>query len=312
MEFHVIRPISGVSVLAGEGEILAGDAARLEAALNLVTRDSRGNKILFLNSPGGMVQEALMMSRIIETNRVTTVVPPGYVCASACAQILFIAGAFRMVIDGGKLGLHSCSREGVRNDLCNERIAEHAIRHGVEHGAIAGPQNITDPSGMMWYDSRMADCWGLSLWPSEFRRGRSGREPSQCATAMFLSNQEFNLRSAVRSGVIVSPSSAIALPNICSDQTFDRNRLICSDNDLIRTYRVLILLFEMRLAICIQDCDQIRSDYTEWFASHIVACQLTERTQRAVNFLVQKKSCLIRQMQIHIDAMAFRTTGRIN
>jgi hypothetical protein len=89
------------------GPIEAGDAAKFAALPKFNT--------LELNSPGGLVNEALAMAANMDARGgIRTVVKPGDDCASACAMALFVSGTTRIVYMGGRLGIHSCARGGIR------------------------------------------------------------------------------------------------------------------------------------------------------------------------------------------------------
>lgn len=165
MTFSIIAMPDGHRVVAAVGAIELGDAAKLEVALRSADRDPWGNKSLALNSPGGSVAAAFEMVALMDREKVSTIVPPGAKCASACSQILFVSGVHRVVLDGGHLGMHSCSRAGVSSELCNESIAGNALAHGVAHGSVMAFMRYTGPEDMIWFSSKDADCWGLTRWP---------------------------------------------------------------------------------------------------------------------------------------------------
>jgi membrane-bound ClpP family serine protease len=142
MEFFVDK---SALYVVGKGEILSGNAQRLEHALAKVKADRDGMKLLFLDSPGGSVAAAFEVAKVIDlAGNVVTGVRQGASCASACASILFIAGKIHIVGEGGKIGLHSCynGKTNKADPLCNQRIAEFALEHGTEFGAVAAPMNL--------------------------------------------------------------------------------------------------------------------------------------------------------------------------
>jgi hypothetical protein len=72
------------------GPIEKGDAAKFAALPKFVT--------LELDSPGGLVDEALRMAANMDARGgIRTVVKPGSSCASACAMALFVSGKTRIV-----------------------------------------------------------------------------------------------------------------------------------------------------------------------------------------------------------------------
>ena len=58
-----------------------------------------------LSSPGGEVSEGLQLSGIIDDREISTIVPNGANCASACS-FMFFAGAHRIAMERGELGVH--------------------------------------------------------------------------------------------------------------------------------------------------------------------------------------------------------------
>lgn len=171
MVFSKVAMPDGLRVVLGRGPIVSGDAERLRVALGSADRDPFGNKSLALDSDGGLVAEAFKMVALMDREKVSTIVPPGLSCASACAQIVFLAGVHRVVLDGGRLGMHSCSLDGARNELCNEAIAQNALAHGTAYGSVMAFMKYTDPSGIVWFGAKDVDCFGISLWPPGFNRG---------------------------------------------------------------------------------------------------------------------------------------------
>lgn len=180
MEFTIQPMPDGLRVVLGNGEIIAGDLERMRVALQSADRDKFGNKDIALNSGGGLVREALAMVALMDQEKVTTIVPPGSVCASACAQILFLAGVQRVVLDGGKLGMHTCSVGGDAAPLCNDRIAQTAFEHGTAYGSVMAFMAYTGAAKMLWFSSEDADCYGFTRWPPEMHRGTEPGEIGPC------------------------------------------------------------------------------------------------------------------------------------
>ena len=133
--------------------------------------------------------EAFAMVRVMDRVRVNTIVPPDMYCASACSQILFVSGFFRAVLDGGKLGMHSCSQGTKASELCNERIATNAVAHGVAHGAVMAFMRYVRPADMLWLSAPDADCWGLTRWPPEFKRGVQPGDIAPCVRRAISGHQ---------------------------------------------------------------------------------------------------------------------------
>ncbi len=99
--FHYSDTLPEVLLLRGEitRESLRdfGDAMRAHPAT-----------VLFLDSPGGRIGQSVDLARMIRARDLTTLVPPGAECASACAFLL-LAGNRRSV--SGRLGVHQFSSD---------------------------------------------------------------------------------------------------------------------------------------------------------------------------------------------------------
>jgi hypothetical protein len=84
----------GHLTVIASGPIEEGDAAKFAALPKFDT--------LELDSPGGLVHEALAMAANMDARGgVRTVVKTGASCASACAMALFVSGERRVVYVGG-------------------------------------------------------------------------------------------------------------------------------------------------------------------------------------------------------------------
>lgn len=188
MDFAVIKMADGLLGVAGTGPIQAGDAERLAVALRSADRDLHGNRRLTLNSQGGQVGEAFAMVAVMDQEKVTTIVEPKAECASACAQILFLSGVHRFVLDGGRLGLHSCyssgkdakSAKATKSTQCNDLIAQNALAHGTGYTSIMAFMQYTDPTRVRWFNAEESDCWGFTRWPPGSNRGVQTGEAPPC------------------------------------------------------------------------------------------------------------------------------------
>ena len=174
----------GHEVLLASGPIRPGDAERLRTALKIANPLAHGARVLLLDSPGGSVSEALELSQIIRTVGVHTVIPKGAMCGSACASIVFISGKYRTVESGGLFGQHSCARNGIKDSVCNELIAQHAVRNGVSHGSVAAFVTTVEPEDMLWWEREDVDCWGVSRYPFSEESGFDRSEP--CALEYYF------------------------------------------------------------------------------------------------------------------------------
>lgn len=89
-------------VLFVNGPIVPGDAERFDAFLSSLARVPDR---VALNSPGGIVDEALTIGRHLRAREMMTIILPGMACVSACPYIL-AGGSERLVSQRGVVGLH--------------------------------------------------------------------------------------------------------------------------------------------------------------------------------------------------------------
>jgi hypothetical protein len=204
MDFSTKQAPDGDRFVLAKGEIVDGDAERLRIALQSVGRNRYGNKEMALESGGGLVAEALKMVAVMDEEKVSTVVLPGALCASACAQIVFLAGVHRVVADGGRLGFHTCAAGRTKSPLCNEIIAQNALEHGTDYGSVMAFMKYTGPSEMIWFGSKDADCYGFTRWPPGVNRGKQPGEIAPC------------VRDAIVSAGQRSPTVADQIALLCS------------------------------------------------------------------------------------------------
>jgi hypothetical protein len=85
-----------------EGGIVPGDADRIEKQLAALDPKPQG---VILNSPGGSVQDALLLGRYLRGADLTTALRSGDICYSACPYLL-AAGIDRTVPDDASVGVH--------------------------------------------------------------------------------------------------------------------------------------------------------------------------------------------------------------
>ena len=173
MQFRLVQSAGQVAVLA-TGAIGPGDADRLAAALRRATRDRHGTKELLISSVGGVVAEAWAMADVINQVGVTTIVPAGSLCASACASVVFVAGKYRTIQKGGQLAIHSCfdDRNGQKMDDCDALISARAEQEGISGRAMMAFQEMAPgPDSAIVFDPANAACFGLTRAPGKASLG---------------------------------------------------------------------------------------------------------------------------------------------
>jgi membrane-bound ClpP family serine protease len=159
------------NTIAATGAIVAGDTAKFQKAVDDLGAGGHFDELqLLLHSPGGLASEAFKMSRIIAALPFRAVIADGAICASACAQILYISAPQHEVLPGGRLGIHLCRNgtSGLADNECNSQIAKNA---GTASVAIMMAARSAGTTGVVWLDADRARCWGLV-------KGGSGVVPS--------------------------------------------------------------------------------------------------------------------------------------
>jgi hypothetical protein len=102
LEFKTLDSEDFGQVLLINGPLEPGDAERFEAFIASLEAPP---KIVALNSPGGVVDEALSIGRSLREIAAETVLLPGMTCLSSCPYIL-AAGVERRVSRDAAVGLH--------------------------------------------------------------------------------------------------------------------------------------------------------------------------------------------------------------
>jgi hypothetical protein len=112
MEFSV-RQHDGVKVLVAEGRIDTGVVERLKAML------AKHPDVyeIWLSSPGGDARAGNAAGRLIrDTLDVTTRIPAGWACYSAC-NFIFMGGRTRFIDPGGEFIVHMFTRTNDRDSI---------------------------------------------------------------------------------------------------------------------------------------------------------------------------------------------------
>ena len=164
MDFHLLTMGNGQVAVVATGVIKSGDVRRLTVALNRATPGRDGTKLLVLSSPGGDVGQAGQMSEIMDQVGVSTLVPAGAMCGSACASILFVSGKYRTIEKGGVLAIHSCSdaRTGQQMEFCNLIISAHAQHEGASGIAMMALQQVAGTHNIFVLGPDAAACFGFT------------------------------------------------------------------------------------------------------------------------------------------------------
>jgi hypothetical protein len=112
------QEVDGRRVLLAEGVIDDNLVPRLQAALN----EHQDIGEIWLRSPGGNARVGNQAGRLIRDNGMTTRIPSGWACFSAC-NFLFMGGMARFVDNGGLFMVHMFTHTGDR-DVIRQEVAQ--------------------------------------------------------------------------------------------------------------------------------------------------------------------------------------------
>lgn len=131
-------------VLVLTGVIQPGAYRQFRAA---ITR--RSPALVVLDSPGGVLGEALLIGGEVRRRGINTLVGPNRSCASACA-VVFLSGRTKFMGKGASVGLHSASRLDGRADAeATQVMASYLSGVGVP-GSILKRMASTKPTEIRW------------------------------------------------------------------------------------------------------------------------------------------------------------------
>jgi len=102
LEFKLINPGEHGEIVLIHGPVESGDSQRFS---NFLAGMEKSPSKLALNSPGGVVSEALKIGRRVREIGGDTIMLPGTACFSACPYIL-AGGAKRLVSAASAVGMH--------------------------------------------------------------------------------------------------------------------------------------------------------------------------------------------------------------
>lgn len=98
------------SIIDITGPIESGDADQF---YDLSRRAEKA--VVFLQSPGGLVEEGLSIAAEIGQRRFTTIIAPGAECYSICA-VIWVSGGNRIMDSTSKIGVHAAYRNQAMED----------------------------------------------------------------------------------------------------------------------------------------------------------------------------------------------------
>jgi hypothetical protein len=107
-----------------DGEIVRGDSARLAVVLD-ENKDLLYSELLYINSDGGDMREAMAMGRLVRSRKLSVAIDTGQRCLSSC--VLVLAGRWEAPSIAGLVGVHrpfSADARGEDGASLSRRVQE--------------------------------------------------------------------------------------------------------------------------------------------------------------------------------------------
>jgi len=177
--------LGGGGVLQAEGAIDPGSADRLAKEL-----EARGEYVrtVSLNSPGGALQDAIAMAKLIRENRLDTEVADGALCASSC-PLIFAGGVKRLAGQEAAIGVHqffaTASKDAPAQadpaqalsdaQVTTARISRHLGEMGVDP-AIWLHALDTPPQALYYFSEKELGSYRLATGVSKARNAEPALE----------------------------------------------------------------------------------------------------------------------------------------
>jgi hypothetical protein len=134
------------------GPIVAGDAAKFRMLRDRTKDAGSPITVIRLNSPGGLIGEAIDLAQMIRADEITTRVAKGATCTSACF-VIFASGIQKFAENGARIGIHSGrdlnEKETDRSAVSTLVMARVLQSYGVPN-RIVRQMEITAPDKMAW------------------------------------------------------------------------------------------------------------------------------------------------------------------
>ncbi|MCA1443247.1 hypothetical protein I6F07_24095 [Ensifer sp. IC4062] len=149
----------GIDFISVTGVLNEGD----DATFRKIAAAS-DNAMVVLNSEGGSVTAGIEIGRAIKLRGFATAVPPGSLCASACA-LTWLAGSPRFLDSTSKLGFHAAYRvvngKASESGVGNALVGAYLNQNGLPDNAIIYVTSAP-PEGIEWLTADKAPAAGIS------------------------------------------------------------------------------------------------------------------------------------------------------
>jgi uncharacterized protein YecT (DUF1311 family) len=252
------------------GSIVEGDYDRLLTHIK-ITPPSIG--ILEINSTGGNVLEVIKISKLIEKKQYSIYVRG--VCASACSQIIYPSGFTSEVLPGGKLGFHSCYNSIAKNSnhICNNDIANLAVKRGYPYGMIDFTARKYGADDMFWLGHIGARCFGWHQSLNEKKPIFTGKPCIDVYIYLDLNNKETSRKYEASFD--------------CKKVGNKIERVICDDEELAHVDRLLGLVYDFaRKKSNIKKRKKLLYEQRLWIMNRNRECNKLEKSDKKLSICI--------------------------
>ena len=189
----------GSVIIQLSGGIVPGDGDAFVSALQKAAAAGKPVESVQLNSPGGNLGEGAKLAAAIKLGQLSTVVPSGAVCASACF-LAFAAGEQKFAGDEARIGVHKASEKGGtetrQSATATALMAKFANELGVP-SSIIRQMVATPPTQVVWLDQRDLHSMGVRTLGVNVQPAQIAREtviivqkPATDATAVIVPGKQ--------------------------------------------------------------------------------------------------------------------------
>lgn len=160
-EITISKPSNdGQPIITISGDIVEGDQDKFLTLARKVP-----NSIVSLKSPGGLIEPAMEIGRMVWFNNMTTFVVDGE-CASACG-LIWLAGIPRVISTNGKVGFHSVYTQPTKI-IAKESSSGNALVGAYLNSLKLDSKVIeyateASPRSMKWLTEADAEAMGLKV-----------------------------------------------------------------------------------------------------------------------------------------------------
>jgi hypothetical protein len=172
----------GIVVISLNGPIEEGDAQKF-----MLIASEADNAIVNLNSPGGLVNDGLLIAEQIYSRNFDTYVSSAAQCVSMCG-IIWLAGARRYLDNEGRIGFHGAYVESDQGMYSvsgpgNAKIGAFLGKLDISHSAISFITN-SQPNEFSYVDFQAANLLGFS--PQSIYLNSAGAETKPIDPVSFV------------------------------------------------------------------------------------------------------------------------------